>query len=63
MCEICDAYDKHMKVVKEAAAKIPELKDGLLELIRFLEIERNGSMEGPDGKIVPLKSPHGNAER
>lgn len=44
MCEVCETYNRHMKVAREAAAKVPELREDLLKLAAFLKKERDGSV-------------------
>lgn len=57
MCEMCDAYDRHIAVVKGAAARDPEHRKELMDLASFLKKERNGSMAGPDDPDDPRMGP------
>lgn len=57
MCEMCDTYDRHIVVVKNAADRDPEHREDLLELAAFLKRERNGSMEGPNDEADPRVGP------
>lgn len=53
MCEFCEMYDRHIKVAREAAARVPELREGLFELVKFLRTEKDGSAEGPGDPSPP----------